>query len=347
MLKKMATKLLLICFAVLCMIACTQAPPEEAAVVDPAEPQVLPTETPVPPTDTPVPPTETPEPTDTPVPPTDTPEPTPTIAKELEFGLTMVREKDGMEMVSVPSGTFLRGTNEEQLDWIMSQVWCADCKNYMFGYEQPQYEIDMDAYWIDKYEVTNAQYALCEADGVCSEPLSLESLSHSTYYGNPDYADYPAMNIGWSQARKYCEWVGGSLPSEAQWEKAAHGTDGRPFPWGDAAPTCDLANFTIGGEPCVGDTAPVGSYPEGASPYGAMDMAGNVTEWVLDGGYEYGNSNSHPNPVSLTVTNDKIIRGGSWKSNEVYLRTQYRAYDDYDIGDTYIESFGFRCVMSP
>jgi serine/threonine-protein kinase len=340
MLKKIVIKLLFGFIGMIFLASCAQATPEAAVVVEP-------TETPVPPTDTPVPPTETPEPTDTPVPPTDTPEPTATIAKELEFGLTMIREKDGMEMVSVPSGWMMRGSSDEQIDWVMDQEWCADCKKYQFGLEQPQREVYLDAFWIDKFEVTNAQYAVCVAEGACDEPLLFSSPTRDNYYGNPEYADYPVISVMQLQAKKYCEWAGGSLPSEAQWEKAAHGTDGRPFPWGEAAPTCDLANFAAGGEPCVGDTAPFGNYPEGASPYGAMDMAGNVLEWVLDGPCDYNLFKVIENPVCLVQIGEKVLRGGFWESIESRLRTQFRAYDDYDKNHPRLESYGFRCMMAP
>ncbi|MEE4195990.1 MAG: formylglycine-generating enzyme family protein [Anaerolineae bacterium] len=242
-----------------------------------------------------------------------------------------VREKDGMEMVYVPEGTFIMGTSEEQKAWILDQDWCADCKKYMIEPEIPQQEVYLDAYWIDKYEVTNAQYALCVDDGACDEPLLLSSPTHEDYYGKRKYADYPVMYVTFPQAKHYCEWAGGILPTEAQWEKAANGTDGRLFPWGEALPTCELANFKYDGEPCIGDTARVGKYPEGASPYGAMDMAGNVTEWVMD---------------SAEREVCHYHRGGDWNVDTFNIRTHRRLCTESNIL-TKNYSIGFRCIMAP
>ena len=144
--------------------------------------------------------------------------------------------------------------------------------------ELPQYTVYLDAYWIDQTDVTNAMYAQCGAAGNCTGPHDTSSHSRSNYYGSSQYADYPVINVDWNQTGVYCRWAGRRLLTEAEWEKAARGTDGRIYPWRNQAPDATLAN----NNDHVGDTPKVGSYPAGASPNGALDLAGNVSEWVAD-----------------------------------------------------------------
>jgi serine/threonine-protein kinase len=228
-------------------------------------------------------------------------------------GDTWTRPADDAEMVFVPAGPFQMGSTDADRD-------AYDC-------EKPTHAVTLDAFWIDKTEVTNAQYRQCVEAGACEEPSCWDN-------GDLNAADQPVVCVTWDDAQAYAAWAGGRLPTEAEWEKAARGTDGRLYPWGENAPDCKDANY----KGCVARTVAVGSYPKGASPYGALDMAGNAWEWVADW-YDntyYSNAPSD-NPQGPDGGERRVVRGGSFDMSEARLRTAFRignlpAYSNWDIG---------------
>ena len=201
------------------------------------------------------------------------------------------------------------------------------------GDEKPQHTVYLDAFWIDRTEVTNEMYRRCVQAGACTEP------AHSRRYGSVEYRKHPVMGVSWVQAVEYCTWAGRRLPTEAEWEKAARGTDGSLYPWGSDAPDPSRLNFNH----LVEDTTQVGNYPAGASPYGALDMAGNVWEWVADGYDEdYYTKSPYENPLGGTSVNQRVLRGGSWSTQADNVRVSNRFWAFPGRNDT----DGFRCARS-
>jgi formylglycine-generating enzyme required for sulfatase activity len=258
-------------------------------------------------------PTPTPAPTVTPVPtPVDNP-------KTPQVGAARTREADGMVMVFVPAGGFHMGSEQGPAEHLG---------------QTPQHTVLLDAFWIDQTEVTNAQYEKCVEAGAC---LVREEMAGYVPQEKPGYP----VEATWSDAQAYCQWVGGRLPTEAEWEKAARGTDGRTYPWGNARPDCSLATAFGKDGACAEGTVPVGSTPDGASPYGALDMAGNAAEWVNDW-FDYGYYARSPerNPHGAESGTSRVVRGGNWDSSPDWVSCFYR--DAWE-PDAYLA--GFRCAV--
>ena len=255
------------------------------------------------------------EPTATSVPPTSEPTLVPASLAGPSAGATMMWV-DGGALVYVPSGEFIMG----------------------LGYgDAPTKTVTLDSYWIQQTEVTDKMYTQCVMSGNCSAPV--QELG-APPYSAAQYGDYPIVGVTWNAANTYCQWIGGQLPTEAQWEKAARGTSGNKYPWGNNSPDCDLANLKT----CGGHTNPVNDYPGGKSAYGLLDMAGNVFEWVNDY-YDPNYYASAPlsNPTGPATGNDRVIRGSSFETDLTQVSSAIRHpspqdYHNYDLG--------FRCVVS-
>lgn len=247
---------------------------------------------------------------------------------------TLFREIDGMEMIEIPQG----------------EVWigCDESNNAGFACmadELPLHQVVVDEFWIDKYEVSNAQFALCVQAGACETPYYQRSVTRTEYYADPEFSDYPRVAVSWFEAQEYCNWAGGRLPSEAEWVRAARGEDQRVYPWGDELPNCNLANTLDEntGHMCVGDTASVGSYPLGASPFGVMDLAGNAWEWMADWYHkDYYSFSPRENPQGPEIGGTKVVHGGGFDYSWKHSRIAYTS--DHDPKEHKI-GFGFRCVM--
>jgi serine/threonine-protein kinase len=256
-----------------------------------------------------------------------------------------------MVMVHVPGGTFQMGSDESDLDAWDDQF--------------PQHSVTLDGFWIDQTEVTNAQFATFlsnqgnQAEGGLTwldqeDEDCLIEQSGGEFRPKGGYGDHPVTQVSWHGAEAYCEWVGARLPTEAEWEYAARGSGGLIYPWGDDF-DCSRGNFddetswdvhVAGYEGCDGyeRTAPVGSFPTGMSWCNALDMAGNVWEWVADwyGGYP---SEAQTNPAGPPDGDGKVLRGGGWTGHSLWVRAAYRGRNTAP--DPRSFDAGFRCADQP
>lgn len=250
-------------------------------------------------------------------------------------------------MVYVPEGEFRMGCDPS-----VSTIYPCLAR------EQPLHAVYLDSFWIDKYEVTNLQYRNCVRAGECNAPRKFNSFKRDNYFMNSAYDYYPVMYVSWWDAQDYCRWVDKRLPTEAEWEKAARGAiDTRTWPWGEEAPDCTRIDHLPDGTICtdVIDSQRVGSFPANISPYGALDMSGNVFEWVNDR-YDvtYYQRSPYFNPPGPTGS-DLIffsIRGGGYRDNWYYMRVSHRHWGHHgdepftDVPYYRSERLGFRCAAT-
>jgi formylglycine-generating enzyme required for sulfatase activity len=203
----------------------------------------------------------------------------------------------------------------------------------------PIHAVTLDPFFIDQFEVTNARYGACVSAGGCTAPARRSTDTRPGYFTDPNFAQYPMVNVSWDQAQAFCAWDGGKrLPTEAEWEFAATGGDGRQFPWGNAFDP-NLVPVS------AGDTMAVGSFPQNASPVGALDMAGNVVEWVADWyKADFYATSPELNPTGPETGSTKAMRGGSFGNADPALyQTTRRFRRAPGSGDVDI---GFRCAQS-
>jgi formylglycine-generating enzyme required for sulfatase activity len=292
-----------------------------------------------------------------------------------EAGLASIvqtRSADGMTMVYVPGGTFPMGSDDDDMDYALQlcNEYRDDCQRSWFESEQPVHEVTLDGFWLDQTEVTVTQFRQFVAETGYETDAEREGWSWAwtgTEWAQVDGADWyhphgpdedvqnshPVVHVSWNDAMSYCEWAGARLPTEAEWEYTARGSEGRIYPWGNTF-DCSLGNFddemvlddyvVSGGEGCDEYvwTAPVGSFSEGASWCDALDVAGNVSEWVADWYGDYP-TESQTNPTGTTDGDNKVLRGGSFHFSQNHLRAASR--NDSPPSYRY-DSLGFRCVTT-
>jgi formylglycine-generating enzyme required for sulfatase activity len=225
-------------------------------------------------------------------------------------------ERGAAPMVKVSAGAFEMGCREQ----------CSDSGN-----DRPAHRVELSAFEIDRTEVTQAAYASCVAAKACTTPTgNFEPIAR---------AEFPVTNVSWAQAAAYCAWGKKRLPTEAEWERAARGTDGRRYPWGSDAPTCARGNFA----PCGGKVARVGSAPAGASVEGVLDLAGNVEEWVNDFhavAYYASSPARDPRGPEQDHGSGHAVRGGSYLYDAWHIGASVRMTDPGAPAD----DLGFRCA---
>ena len=271
----------------------------------------------------------------------------------LALGQEKTREADGMEMAAVPAGEFQMGTTDAEVQDVLKLCgeYSGNCEEEWFEKEQPVHTVTLDGFWIDRTEVTNAQFAnfLSEQEEESKKVMTWLDLDdsnsqieivNSQYQPRSGLDVYPVGLVSWDGANAYCDWAGGRLPTEAEWEYAARGTESRIFPWGDQFDGAKL-NYQSSSDGYA-ELAPVGSFPGGASWCDALDMSGNVEEWTADWFGSY-TDEAQSNPKGPALGQYRVSRGGSFRSAPFETRTANRGAGSPT--DTN-RATGFRCAVS-
>lgn len=245
---------------------------------------------------------------------------------------TRVSEVDGKEMVLIPAGDFIMGT--DKVDEEQKHLKIGTVKP-LFKDQHPRHTVHLDAYYIDKYEVTNAEYKRF-VDATQYDVFPAHWVN-GTYI--PGEENLPVTNVMWAEALAYALWAGKSLPTEAQWEKAARGTDGRLYPWGDEYEK-GVANIGVDGPRKL---MPPGSFPKDVSPFNVFDMGGNVMEWTLDWYLPYPGNDFEFKKFGKEL---KVLRGTGYQEGGHYFLDEYRyVFHRSEVDPSeYFENVGFRCV---
>jgi serine/threonine-protein kinase len=264
---------------------------------------------------------------------------------DLSKGDRWTRASDEKVMVYVPAGNYHMGSDDEAVAEAMAfcDEYSGTCERWRYEVEQPRHRVTLDAFWIDQTEITHGEYAACIRGGDCPEPqASLAERERAE-------GQHPVTGIDWHAAGSYCAWAGGRLPTEAEWEFAARGPEEHTFPWGDEFDgtrlnfcdvNCPEEESTSAFDDGYELTAPVGTYADGASWCGALDMAGNVHEWVADWRGPY-DEDDQENPTGPSSAENKVVRGGSYNSSPAAVRSAWRGQLAPKAAGA---NLGFRCV---
>jgi formylglycine-generating enzyme len=270
------------------------------------------------------------------------PPPAPLAAEGASGSGVVVLRTPGPEQVLLRAGTFTMGSEDETEGKNLCEIEArrVDCKAEWFAAEESAHEVYLSSFWIDRTEVTVARYRPCVAAGACAAPPYADGAERF------DRPDYPVVLVSWNDARRFCTWAGGRLPTEAEWERAAGGLSSRRFPWGNvynpflsnhgafAVEDLDARDGFL-------ELSPAGAFPDGRTPEGIEDMAGNAQEWVADWfAPEYPKADA-VNPRGPDMGDRRVVRGGSYMHGAAWLRSAARDKESPGERTPWI---GFRCA---